>query len=1526
MVILSTAPALSAAQLQAYHTTDPALSNAPILVLYGPSVTSANVPNSARAQVHIFTPAGYQSYPRLATSPTTPLYSAVTCLSKEEQGDEIVRALAYSIFKYFGELPEVAKREWTRLGTPAPARNLGTLFTAAHAAAIASRLLPLDNSAVIARQLDAAFASQAVSSLDVDVVLPSGSIRDTSKEEERVDTEREDVDSDIQRYGTYASLIKQFGENAFIPTSKIRRAPSRPTALNRSTTFAKKQKETLRRELCEFVNTEESYVEKLNTLVHEIASGFRAQAILRSSVAGGLDEKRLEQLFPPSVNTILDLNSSFLDAIRQLLEATEDCAISDIESTVDSSSAHFESTGEKDDPTGATAFARALLTWFPRFSGCYNEYIQAQPNFARLVKDFTSESNSYYSQRIQEIGEQRLMSLLIEPVQRLARYSLYIENILKQLPLRHPALKLFSKAKDTIAEVCSQDRPGSASSRLARMTSLISGWPSAFRPHGRFINAIDAVEITGPDNVNGERSDASEMLLLLFAGHLVLIRKLGQHSMSSRSFTAEVEQSGSYLQSSSRDPGLLYSGHKSLSDIVCMEGLDGNNSFKFVPSRAPLPKALVSPSDARIQQFRLGASDRRVSRWLLEVTKARVEGRVSETQREGPKWEARLTEGAINELTLFSSILEECTEDALSRDQSGSTVIVIDAAKGVRKLTPGDCGIETVASVYLEGQGFYRLEIDALNERGTRDMVTEAEFLPVLTKRRKYTARPDSRMVLDIHSVAVGNLLQMRSQIRNPTLTVYLLQHQTSVINSIVTPPQRQNRNTNRSRHKRTASPVKLLSSLFSNASLKDADSPSKPTIANARSSTAVTHNEILQSTQGFFDPHVARNANQSPAKTTQVVNKVNEERADSFESLERTLSCYLLALQARKGNAVGSVVSRRSFADQAIVNNLYNALLEDPDDHERAAQAPVDILFAAFEQFIKAPWKDRLGPVIRDDMLVDLQTRMEVLNPLDYEEYEECRLAELAPQNRRALSGIVKTLAELLDGTRNDGDRGALTAAMAEIVICDADPHVFIPLFDRFVENEEAVATQIHATAVAHASVSSNMTQTTKTGSVSSKASSLSRRLGFGSVRRENSKAEQTRGVGHLLRMGSKKLLSQDPALERPLIGRTQSQDLSSQMTSLRRPGSRDHPGLPGNDSRPATGQSSQANSGPPSSAGTPARESGKCKRSRRSSLSDLATLQTPSASPFWTNSASKRVEGIFDAPSTAASPSRLRVPETPTKSASVRCSSPNKENITPLHRSYTTRDGYTSKTSKAGDQHSALQSAFTQTFSPPSAIEDGDDMKPTMAQLVKSPLSERAASGNSMAPTHPAIQKSTAIESPKKLRVQSPTKIRERLQGNQAAIATAQSSMQAEMEKIGRELAELDLRPKASPERQKQVIVTNINTRLKALENKVAHLSKNLTEHAEILEVDLNASLQAAHRKNKTLDVELQRANAENAALYSRMNDELMGLFNQVKTGNGLDELRRALRASQDETLKWKTKAANLARDNADLRSLID
>ena len=80
-----------------------------------------------------------------------------------------------------------------------------------------------------------------------------------------------------------------------------------------------------------------------------------------------------------------------------------------------------------------------------------------------------------------------------------------------------------------------------------------------------------------------------------------------------------------------------------------------------------------------------------------------------------------------------------------------------------------------------------------------------------------------------------------------------------------------------------------------------------------------------------------------------------------------------------------------------------------------------------------------------------------------------------MSPQNSRAFASTIKLLSEyiipqdsfllpaknyvsLLDASGNDGDRGALIASFADALVLDGNPHDYITLLDRLVDDYDSL------------------------------------------------------------------------------------------------------------------------------------------------------------------------------------------------------------------------------------------------------------------------------------------------------------------------------------------------------------------------------------------------------------------------------------------------------------------------------------
>lgn len=748
VVVVPPPPTLSPDVVSLFYIVDDLTGRSPILVLYGPSATPTAAANNSRIQAHIFSPAGLQSYPRLTISPSSPLYAAVNCLPREEQGDEICRGLAYSLYKYFSDVPTNVKQIWE--GQPSALSNLRSapkLFSEAHAAILAQRMVKVDNVTEVIKDLRQALAEQAVSWLDLDVVLPSGSIKEleiAGRDSILPDPSEEDISQ--HRFGQYAPLVELFGEPAFLPTSRLKRRPSKPTFLNRGGNFTRAQKENIRREFCELLDTEESYVGKLYDVVHSVAEDFREKARAKDPGSPSPSEEALRGLFPPSLDKILEVNSAFLEDLRKVVEETENEAIQDIEATPETGTV-MPPVPERKDITGTLSLAACMRSWFPRFAECYSEYTKAHSQMSHHLRQFMRETGSSFSKRMQETGEQRLMSMLIEPVQRLPRYNLYIDSILKQLPPKHAAVKGLLKARDLISEICAHEAMTVKPDQMnANLRNYIASWPAHFHPHGRLITAVDIVELPAPYRRDVHSPRAVHGILLLFTDFMVVVRKASKQSLTARGLAAQLD--GTDVPRNDLKPGDLTYQDSFVLGAFDMTEMDDGKLLQLVPVQ-DASKQLNGPrrpgssrpgsqsGDTTVHVYQLaGSYDGKANRFSEELVHARVEGRFIEAERECGKWEVRSS--TAPDLSFFSAIFED-KPGVLPRSSPARVRLVIDPGKGGEVIRPGKYGVEVAATLSILSDGFYKLEMVGANDFSSKDHLTAKEFLPVLAKRCKST-------------------------------------------------------------------------------------------------------------------------------------------------------------------------------------------------------------------------------------------------------------------------------------------------------------------------------------------------------------------------------------------------------------------------------------------------------------------------------------------------------------------------------------------------------------------------------------------------------------------------------------------------------------------------------------------------------------------------------------------------------------------------------------------------------------------
>ena len=180
----------------------------------------------------------------------------------------------------------------------------------------------------------------------------------------------------------------------------------------------------------------------------------------------------------------------------------------------------------------------------------------------------------------------------------------------------------------------------------------------------------------------------------------------------------------------------------------------------------------------------------------------------------------------------------------------------------------------------------------------------------------------------------------------------------------------------------------------------------------------------------------------------------------------------------------------------------------------------------------------------------------------------------------------------------------------------------------------------------------------------------------------------------------------------------------------------------------------------------------------------------------------------------------------------------------------------------------------------------------------------------------------------------MQSPQKLRERLQNEQSAVAAAHTSLQDELIKIGDELTSTPSRlgsvlTQTSPTRPSrsstQPGTMDLAQRVLKMEGQLPKQMEDLNTRIGVIQSDLASSLGVSETKCKKLDELYREANGENEALYTRFNDELGRILKAVKGGEGVEELKKKLKESQEEAAKLKRETGRLKRENVGLRAQL-
>jgi hypothetical protein len=171
-----------------------------------------------------------------------------------------------------------------------------------------------------------------------------------------------------------------------------------------------------------------------------------------------------------------------------------------------------------------------------------------------------------------------------------------------------------------------------------------------------------------------------------------------------------------------------------------------------------------------------------------------------------------------------------------------------------------------------------------------------------------------------------------------------------------------------------------------------------------------------------------------------------------------------------------------------------------------------------------------------------------------------------------------------------------------------------------------------------------------------------------------------------------------------------------------------------------------------------------------------------------------------------------------------------------------------------------------------------------------------------------------------PQRLKMQSPQKLRERLNSEKQALNTAavDSNLQREIDLIGAELSSAmnlgvgggsSLRTRTSTQSSVDAAakLRDLSARLSAVETKFGNISASASSSAAEVE-KLKAQLGRKEKELEDTNKLLNDCVAENDVMFERFNEELVRMSNGFKLGKGEAEVLEMLKAVREEQARLK------------------
>ncbi|KAI0371548.1 hypothetical protein BV20DRAFT_993203 [Pilatotrama ljubarskyi] len=309
----------------------------------------------------------------------------------------------------------------------------------------------------------------------------------------------------------------------------------------------------------ELVSTERSYVKRLRILKTDYADPLRSFA--RSKETAIIPPYEAKTLFG-NIDHLLPVNEAFLTDLEKM---------------------------ERMAHKGGPGVGEVALKHFKAMRGFehYRQYYAKREEAQRIFEHEVKKSSRFaeYIDRVKySTADMRnkvgLRELLMEPVQRIPRYTLMFRTMLKHMgasdPQRAPLLEADAIAsRIALAETDDQTRRAAT---LYALAGAIDDFPVALVSNSRhFLACIDVLDVIAPDPfmpVSSSGPAAAIVLqctLFLFDDKLVIVKRPAEKSGRALAGLDEVDRATKAPQGKAKKTGLISKGVVDITDVVATD-------------------------------------------------------------------------------------------------------------------------------------------------------------------------------------------------------------------------------------------------------------------------------------------------------------------------------------------------------------------------------------------------------------------------------------------------------------------------------------------------------------------------------------------------------------------------------------------------------------------------------------------------------------------------------------------------------------------------------------------------------------------------------------------------------------------------------------------------------------------------------------------------------------------------------------------------------------------------------------------